>query len=64
MKKSNPLTKTREEYKNIIDRITSSDSPVGIDAVYTHAILIEYLLRIDQRLEKLEEMMELKQGND
>ncbi len=49
--------KSSEEYKEIIDRITSSDSPVGIDAIYTHAVIIEYLQQITKRLERLESMM-------
>lgn len=34
--------------------ITSQDSPVGIDAKKTHVIIINKLLEIEKRLEKLE----------
>ena len=35
--------------------ITSSDSPVGIDAKKTHIIIIHKLLEIEKRLAKLEQ---------
>lgn len=34
--------------------ISSTDSPVGIDAKKTHIIIINKLLEIEKRLEKLE----------
>lgn len=34
--------------------ITSSDSPVGIDAKRTHIIIIQKLLEIEKRLENIE----------
>lgn len=34
--------------------ITSKDSPVGIDAKKTHIIIINKLIEIEKRLEKLE----------
>lgn len=36
--------------------ISSKDSPVGIDAKKTHVIIINKLLEIEKRLEKLEKM--------
>ena len=52
----NPLQRSKQEYKETIERI-KSDSPVGIDAQYTHAIIIEYLKQITQRLDILEEKL-------
>jgi hypothetical protein len=49
-----PLTTPKSDYSEIIDRITLPDSPVGIDAQYTHAIIIEYLRQITARLERIE----------
>lgn len=46
--------KTRQELSDIIDQIRSSDSPVGMDAVYVHALILDKLAQIDQRLTKLE----------
>ena len=49
-----PLKKTKAEYKEIVEKISLKDSPVGIDAQYTHAIIITYLQQIEKRLSNLE----------
>jgi hypothetical protein len=49
-----PLTTPKGEFDEIIDRISLHDSPVGIDAQYTHAIIIAYLRQITERLDRLE----------
>jgi hypothetical protein len=49
-----PLFTPKEEYEDIVTRISLPDSPVGIDAQYTHAIIITYLRQIAERLEKIE----------
>jgi len=54
MNSIDPLKKTKDEYKEVIDKISLANSPVGIDAQYTHAIVIEYLKQITARLDKLE----------
>ena len=51
---SEPLSKPKGEYSDIIERISVADSPVGIDAQYTHAIIITYLRQISERLEAVE----------
>ncbi len=43
-----------EAYQRIGDEITSSDSPVGIDAKKTHIIIIHKLLEIEERLTRIE----------
>ena len=48
--------KNREELKAISDRITSADSPVGMDAVYVHALILDKLEQIERRLERLERL--------
>jgi len=40
--------------EEIGNAITSEDSPVGIDAKKTHIIIINKLLEIEKRLDKLE----------
>jgi hypothetical protein len=45
----------KEEYNRIVEMIESSDSPVGIDAKKTHAMIIHKLISIEKRLSKLEE---------
>ncbi|MCR4337893.1 MAG: hypothetical protein NUV91_08840 [Candidatus Omnitrophica bacterium] len=57
---SDPLHKTKESYEDVIKKIRLPDSPVGIDAQYTHAIVIEFLKQISQRLERLEKLIEEK----
>ena len=48
-----PLEREKREFADLIERI-SADSPVGIDAQYTHAIIIEYLREIRSRLDRIE----------
>lgn len=43
--------KPKEELQAIIDEISSADSPVGMDAVYVHALILDKLIRIEERLE-------------
>jgi hypothetical protein len=49
-----PLSQPKGEFSHIIDRISIVDSPVGIDAQYTHAIIITYLQQIAAKLEAIE----------
>jgi len=49
-----PLFTPKEQYDDIVTRISLPDSPVGIDAQYTHAIIITYLRQIAERLDKIE----------
>ena len=46
--------KTKEELQSIADAIRSPDSPVGMDAVYVHALILDQLASIQARLDKLE----------
>ena len=47
--------KPKDELQAIIDQIASADSPVGMDAVYVHALILDQLKSLDERLERLEE---------
>lgn len=49
-----PLEKTLDDYRQLIEHLGSPDSPVGIDAKLTHAIIIDYLQRLTERLDRLE----------
>jgi hypothetical protein len=51
------LTKSKDQYAALIEKIQSTNSAVGIDAQYTHAVIISYLQRIDRRLTALEEKL-------
>ncbi len=58
-----PLKRPKEEYKEIVERISLPDSPVGIDAQLTHAIIITYLQQIVSWLQKVEsELAAVKAG--
>lgn len=50
-----PISVAKQDYRQLIDHISLPDSPVGIDAQYTHAIIIAYLQQISERLSRLEE---------
>ena len=54
---NDPLSVSKEQYKSIISRIESPNSSVGIDAQYTHAVIITYLQQITRRLDALEERL-------
>jgi len=56
MSSSDPMHRSKEDYQNVIDKI-KSDSAVGIDAQFTHAIIIDYLQQISDRLDKVEEQL-------
>ena len=58
---TDPLTTPKSDYADIVQRISLPDSPVGIDAQYTHAIIITYLKQISERLERLESRLGAKQ---
>jgi hypothetical protein len=55
---NDPMERSKEEYAAIVERISVANSPVGIDAQLTHAIIITYLQQIVARLDKLESRLE------
>lgn len=59
---TDPMTQSKTDLAAVIEHISLSDSPVGIDAQYTHAIIISYLQQISARLDHLEQR--LNQGED
>jgi hypothetical protein len=46
--------KQKQELSAIIEKIACAESPVGMDAIYVHALILDKLQQIDQRLERLE----------
>jgi hypothetical protein len=58
-----PMALSKAELEQIVNHISLPDSPVGIDAQYTHAIIITYLQLIADRLERLEERMNKWEAN-
>ena len=47
--------KRKDELQPLIDKIASEDSPVGMDAVYVHALILDKLITIEARLRTIEE---------
>ena len=56
-----PMSKTKDDYADIIGHINHPDSPVGIDAQFTHAIIIAYLQQISNRLDGIETQLKTMQ---
>jgi hypothetical protein len=54
---TDPLAKPKQDFDELIAQISSPDSPVGIDAKYTHAVIIDYLRQISARLERIEKIL-------
>lgn len=54
--------KTKDALRPIIDQIASDASPVGMDAVYVHALILDKLSDIERRLEQLERDSSTAQG--
>lgn len=51
--------KPKAQLQAVIDQIASVDSPVGMDAVYVHALILDQLANLSERLEQLEEAVEM-----
>ncbi len=62
--KADPISKTKDDYTDIIGHINHPESPVGIDAQLTHAIIIEYLQQISGRLADIETELKAMQSSD
>ena len=51
------MSLSKADLDAIVEHISLPDSPVGIDAQYTHAIIITYLQQLAARLDRLEERL-------
>ena len=58
------MSKTKDDYADIIGQISLPESPVGIDAQFTHAIIIAYLQQISGRLANIESQLKEMQSSD
>lgn len=47
----------KNTYDEIAKEIHSNESPVGIDAKKTHIIIIDKLMKIEERLTQIEEKL-------
>ncbi len=50
--------KDKQELTALIAQIASENSPVGMDAVYVHALILDKLQQIDERLAAIEARLE------
>lgn len=50
--------KTKAEVQSLIQKIADPSFPVGMDAVYVHALILDKLLEIERRLDSLEAAIE------
>jgi len=53
-----PLSKPKAAFDELIQQISSPNSPVGIDAQYTHAVIIDFLKQISARLDAIEQTLD------
>ncbi|MDH3590305.1 MAG: hypothetical protein OER88_00390 [Planctomycetota bacterium] len=49
--------KPKEELSAVIEKIRSDQSPVGMDAVYVHALILDTLARLEERMDRLEQAL-------
>ncbi|MEM9546325.1 MAG: hypothetical protein AAGA77_10135 [Bacteroidota bacterium] len=47
-------------YEEIAQEIHSDSSPVGIDAKKTHILILEKLMQLEKRLDKIEEKLDAR----
>ena len=57
MSRDDPLAKPKDAFDDLIAQLSSPDSPVGIDAQYTHAVIIDYLRQITARLDDIDRFL-------
>ena len=62
--KADPISKTKDDYADIIGHISLPESPVGIDAQFTHGIIIAFLQQISNRLDDIESQLRSMQSSD
>jgi len=48
----------KETYEAIAKEIHSDNSPVGIDAKKTHILILEKLIQLEKRLDRIEQKLE------
>ena len=52
----------KELYDRIAQEIHSDKSPVGIDAKKTHIIILQKLIELEEKLDRIEKKLEGKDG--
>lgn len=49
--------KAKDELQDIIEQISCDESPVGMDAVYVHALILDRLTTLENRLKEIETVL-------
>jgi len=49
--------KAKDELQGIIEQISCDESPVGMDAVYVHALILDRLATLENRLKEIETVL-------
>ena len=49
--------KAKNELQGIIEQISCDESPVGMDAVYVHALILDRLTTLENRLKEIEAVL-------
>jgi len=49
--------KAKDELQGIIEQISCDESPVGMDAVYVHALILDRLTTLENRLKEIETVL-------
>ena len=57
---NDPMKREKSDYSQTIDKISMVNSSVGIDAQFTHAIIIDYLQQLHARLDRIEKHLNIK----
>ena len=55
--------KSEADLKSIIEQIASDKSPVGMNAVYVHALILDKLNEIENRLVQLEKTQQPRESS-
>lgn len=55
---ANPLHITEQEYEKLAQEIASDQSVVGIDAKKTHILILHLLIKMQERINRLEQKVE------
>ena len=61
---ADPMSKTKDDFADVIGHISLPESPVGIDEQFTHAIIIAFLKQIANRLDDIESQLRGMQSSD
>jgi len=56
--------KNKAELEKLIEKIASPDSPVGMDAVYVHALILDKLSQIETHLLQLQNRVARLEGGN